>query len=105
MAAKISTRDAAKISKAIRNGENFQCHGSLSGEVAGAYVYTGKMPKTEAENLRHLVECDEVAYVVYSYVTPIAYILRDGEYIVPDARYSVTTSKHQSTIRYALSMI
>ena len=55
-----------------------------------------------------------VNYVIYSYNTPIAYRRvadwnRDGtanyEWIVPDVRYSVTTTKHQGKVRTALSQI
>lgn len=38
-------------------------------------------------------------YVVWSYVTPIAWVDADGTVIVPDQRYSVTTSKQQGYCR------
>ena len=58
----------------------------------------------------------EIDYVIYSYQTPIAWRIRDTWYgnggqthshrwIVPDVRYSVTTSKHQNNVRTALSQI
>ena len=39
------------------------------------------------------------AYVVYSWATPIAWVDVDGTVVVPDARYSVSTSKHQGQAR------
>lgn len=41
-------------------------------------------------------------YVVYSYLTPIAWHMPNGQWVMPDVRYSVTTSKHQSKIRTAI---
>lgn len=41
-------------------------------------------------------------YVVYSYRTPIAWVI-DSEWTVPDERYSATTSQHQSLIRAAVA--
>lgn len=38
-------------------------------------------------------------YVVWSYNTPIAYVLNDGRVFVPDVKYSVTTSRQQGLCR------
>lgn len=49
---------------------------------------------------------DHADYVVFSYDTPIAW--HDAErdaWVIPDVRYSVTTSKHQGTIRTAVSQL
>ena len=40
-------------------------------------------------------------YVVFSYWTPIAYAVKGGPLVVFDAKYSVTTSKHQGIVRQA----
>ena len=39
------------------------------------------------------------AYAVYSYATPILWILPDGTVVEPPVRYSATTSRHQSYAR------
>lgn len=48
-------------------------------------------------------------YVVYSYNTPIAWHLShdDGEdrWIVPDVKYSMTTTRHQGKISTAISVM
>lgn len=41
---------------------------------------------------------------LYSYDTVIAQKLQNGAIILNDTKYSVTTSKHQSEIRYAIRM-
>jgi hypothetical protein len=74
------------------------------------YFECGRLPHDERSKLMDSV----LTYVIYSYDTPIAYRRvsywnRNGtanyEWIVPDARYSVTTSKHQGKVRTALSQI
>lgn len=71
---------------------------------------TGQLPDSERAKMRDSI----VSYVVYSYRTPIAYRRvadwnRNGtanyEWIVPDVRYSVTTSKHQGRVRPAIAQI
>ncbi|MDB5716530.1 MAG: hypothetical protein JWO15_3927 [Sphingomonadales bacterium] len=44
----------------------------------------------------------EPQYDVYSYQTVIAYWNESEGWVTTDHRYSTTTSRHQSTIRYAL---
>lgn len=44
-------------------------------------------------------------YAVYSYETPIAWVDKSGDWVVPDVKYSVTTSKHQGRINAALTSI
>lgn len=44
----------------------------------------------------------EVIYTVLSYSTPIAWVTTDGEVVVPEAKYSVTTTHHQSLCKVYL---
>lgn len=55
-----------------------------------------------------------IDYVIYSYGTPIAYRVTQhiqwrnvfvSTWIVPDDRYSVTTSKHHGRVRFAISQL
>ena len=73
-------------------------------------INTGRMPADEVARMKDSV----VSYVIYSYATPIAYRRvadwnKNGtanyEWIVPDVRYSVTTSKHQGKVRTAASIL
>ena len=45
----------------------------------------------------------ELAYVVYSYSTPIAWYTKRGAWVVPEERYSATTSRHQSVVRQGVA--
>lgn len=44
-------------------------------------------------------------YAVYSYNTPIAWELADGTWVVPEHRYSGTTSRQQVQVREALGLL
>lgn len=41
-------------------------------------------------------------WVAYSYVTPIAWRLDTGSWVMPDVNYSLTTSEHQGEVRFTL---
>lgn len=42
-----------------------------------------------------------IDYLVRSYGTPIGWVTAAGEYVIPDVKYSVTTSRHQGYLRQA----
>lgn len=52
---------------------------------------------------RYRADRDSIAYTVLSYATPIAYLTTDGRWVALPGRYSVTTSKQISRVRYALA--
>lgn len=89
-----------ELSPYVRARETFKTHGSLGG-VSGVPGYwpEGQLPD---EYKASLAQAD---YVVFSYRTPIAWHLR-GDYVgeslawvIPDVKYSNTTSAQQSKIR------
>ena len=103
---KISTRDHRAMAVAVSKGEDFQTHGALRGEAWKREVLTawdtGRLPREESNGfmLDHL--SGNLAYVIWSYDTPIGWKMADGLVIVPDVRYSRTTSCHQHMARMAL---
>lgn len=46
----------------------------------------------------------DVSYTITSYRTPIAWYSPTRGWIVPDHRYSVSTTRHQSVVRHALTL-
>lgn len=99
---------------------------SIRGRVVGDnhFPTTGKLPDEYAIEFLDARKESRLEYVVYSYNTPIAYRMYTGRaknpvyasngkrvgwsdyvWVVPDVRYSVTTSKHQGKVRTALSQI
>ena len=106
MTIRTTTRNAAAIARALKNGENFATSGALKGEASPQWIGSGRMGIADANVMDTTRDEHGIDYVVYSYGTPIAYRAEDsGEWVVPDTKYSVTTSKHQGTIRYALTLI
>lgn len=73
----------------------FRPHETDEPMSAGRLVETPWRDKFELAKKLELID-----YVVYSYNTPIAWVLRcHGEVIIPDVSYSTTTSKQQNLCR------
>jgi hypothetical protein len=77
--------------------EPFQTHnGTMTGEN---FVSShGRLPGEWRKELFAAEQRNDVIYVVYSYATPIAWVLKDGTEVQPPVKYSVTTSKHQGKL-------
>lgn len=68
---------------------------TLVGGPSGPMITLGELPEQYHEDVR------DARYVVYSYETPIGWVTRSGQRIVPDVGYSLTTSQHQYTVAHA----
>lgn len=92
-------RDAADF---ISRRDPFDA-GSLTGRLVRWTPSTGRLPSEWEANLETCVgywrERGQETYVVSSYGTPIAWAGGEDSLLVPNVRYSVTTSKHQSVCR------
>jgi hypothetical protein len=88
---------------ALANLEPFKRSGFAMQGVEGAAYSTGRMPAGDAAEYNAHAKNNEIAYTVLSYATPIAYVTRDGAVRVPDAKYSVTTTHHQSLCKVYLN--
>ena len=71
---------------------------ALEGRVYG--VGNGRLDPEETA--RYNQDLNSVIYWVYSYSTPIAWYTPEGWYTVSQ-KFSMTTSKHQSVVRRAIS--
>ena len=96
----ISSRDYQSIAKAISEDKSFKTYGSLR----GIYCPEGSPWSWGRLDYDHRATVKDADYVIYSYQTPIAWRTQ-GQWIQPAARYSVTTSKQQSTVRLALQLL
>ena len=68
--------------------------------------YTPHAGRLDAEEYAKLVQAKDsarVAYVVYSYGTPIAWHTDGQGWYVVSQKFSVTTSKHQNLVRRAIA--
>ena len=98
-AARVANRDAGTW---IAARQPFTGH-HMSGQIVRRFgpVPTGRLEPEHAEKLRQAVGLGCV-YVVFSYATPIGWWAPATGWVVPDARYSVTTRRHQHIVRAAI---
>jgi hypothetical protein len=86
----------------ISRREAFTTHGSLSGRAPYGEHFgpwdSGRLPREYVESFQR------ATFAVFSYATPIAWVDESGQWVIPDVRYSVTTSKHQSQARYGAAL-
>lgn len=100
MPRKVSTRDA---SGPISRREAFISHGALSARGhtgPGDSLMFGELPAKHREALSSV---PDINYVVSSYSTPIGVHSHSQGWIIPETKYSRTTSKHQSQLRRGAS--
>jgi hypothetical protein len=98
MAKKVSTREA---SGPISRREAFVSHGALSARGhsgPGDHLLFGRAQAgTAAGNA--FKDIHDADYVVMSYSTPIGVHSHSQGWVIPNTKYSRTTSKHQSQLR------
>jgi hypothetical protein len=98
---KATTNDWRAMAKAMANGDDFATSGALRGEQITGALTNWDMGRLPAEFYSRAMFAE---YVVWSYSTPIA-CRQDGEWIVPEVKYSPTTTRHQSRIRAAIASL
>lgn len=81
----------------LKERENFSTYGKLKGRSGPAGWEWGRLPYDYRESVKR------ADYVVYSYSTPIAWHVPGEGWVVPDEKYSVTTTIHQNKIRVAVA--
>lgn len=92
MADKISLRDVPRYWQARKP---FDANGTLRGERCPdgwSHSYHGRLSGDDLQALRDSE--GRIAYIVCSYATPIAWVMRDGTEYKVKQRFSVTTSRH-----------
>ncbi len=76
-------------------------HGTLSARWLDRMEYGHMVPALGA-SLAAEIAVEGRAFVIFSYRTPIAWTIRNEGWVVPDTRYSVTTTNHQTVVRTAV---
>lgn len=100
MAPKTDTKsDAIRL---MSTETNFERSG-ISGQQCrkDAAPRQGEMPAEVHGRLMRDIARDQVAYVVFSYQTVIAWVYRNGAVNLPEIKYSKTTSMQQNWVREA----
>lgn len=95
---RVSNREATALSRQSIPFTNST--GSLRGRTmsVGMAMQLGMLPDTWRVEWRAGIAANVIRYGVWSYDTPIAWLLASGEWVKPDVKYSRTTSKHQGLI-------
>jgi hypothetical protein len=79
----------------LTNRKPFHSASAMSGGDRDGF---GRLPYDERDRY-----CDDdPEYVVFSYATPIAWYGPKNGWTIPDVKYSVTTTRHQSIVRMAV---
>jgi len=74
--------------------------GNMSTEHKPFFLGRGHMPNAHAELMRSRRE--HITQIIYSYATPIAWHDDEHGWIIPNVRYSITTSSKHQTHLYRL---
>jgi len=85
----------------LENCTPFQRRGYGLSLVTGKWSGSGRL---QGDALKEYYGAEDIAYTALSYGTPIAWVLQDGNVIVPEDTYSTTTSQHQRMCREHLNV-
>lgn len=91
----IHGKEARKVRRALAYGEEYKGGSALT--ITKSFHGWGRFPEPYPVSNPH--DNPDVRVWVYSYGTPIGWLLWNGNAIVPDHGYSVTTTHHQGLAR------
>jgi hypothetical protein len=103
----LSAKNRAEIIALIGSEVDFERSG-ISGRIvrdATACPRQGELTDREYGALMAHISANMVRYVVFSYITPIAWVGRDDLIILVDRKFSATTSQHQKMVVEAFDKV
>lgn len=100
-----SSTASAALTAALANGSPFRNSNKTFQGSSWSGVLLLPWGNQLSQDLTTRFYGDAPPYVVWSYSTPIAWRSESGEWIVPNVTYSLTTTRHQSQVRFALSRL
>ena len=92
---KLTTRGYA-TAEAIGRHEAFDTHGALYARTDRCGIGSGRL--NQAEAAQFWTDHPDIVYVVASYATPIAWVVRGGRVHIVDQKFSVTSTRHQGNL-------
>lgn len=93
---------ADRTTEALRAHQPFRRSGyNMTGEEGMRLMDLGMLPADWQAVYRN----DRPVYTVLSYRTPIAWVARNGNLVIPDVKYSPTTTQHQWTVKAAWGLM
>ena len=95
----LNQRDAIHY---IANRDEFKAS-ALSGTFKDYTPSEGRLNREEYEILESAMNESRIAFVVFSYGTPIAWHTDARGWYIVEQKFSVTTSKHQNLTRRAIA--
>lgn len=108
MTVKLTTHSSFyDFSAAMNQRKAFRTSGALRGGPEEGAQYLSGWQLGQLDPKWH-ASVRKSVYVVWSYGTPIAWMTEAGDWTMPygpDAKYSVTTSRHQSKIATAIGVL
>ena len=93
---KLTTRRYA-TAEAVGRHEAFDTHGALYARTDPCGIDSGRLNQAEAEAYWQ-ARAEGIAYIVVSYTTPIAWVVRGGRVHIVDQKFSVTSTRHQGNL-------
>ena len=88
----------AKLKEALRTRQSFNTYGALEGRTRKEDECRSVGELNADERARHYADLKDMSYVVYSYDTPIAWVLKNGTVHKVNQKFSRTTSRHQGKL-------
>lgn len=99
----LSAKNRAEIVDLIAREADFE-RSSISGRIvrdATACPRQGELTDAEYQALMGEIAANLVRHIVFSFITPIAWVGRDDRVTLVDRKFSSTTSQHQKMVREA----
>ena len=97
----LRAKGLAVVDNGVKNREEFT-NGNIHGYWVDMMTTYGQIPYYYGQQLKETLLKNMNTFVIYSYVTPIAW-WANGEWTVPDVTYSNTTTNHQNAVRSAIA--
>lgn len=95
------TTHSPAVQQRLAEHKGFKTGGSFWATIDRTEVYNGRMPDSVASEFEAHHREGLIDYYVLSFGTPIAWVRWDGVRVIPDIKYSVTTTRHQNIVREA----
>lgn len=94
-------KNRANLQKALSERLPFKTGGAMRGDIhplPHSVPPLGQLNTAERERFIQDAQLGGIAYVVWSYTTPIAWVCASGYVYRVEQRFSRTTSRHQGTL-------
>lgn len=92
------------IAKALAARQPFAVTNFMATNEPTEWDTMGQLPSSFRWELESHLTDHRITYVVYSYQTPIAWVIDGSQVVIPRVTYSLTTGRHQALVREHLTI-